>query len=88
MTDSTRADLYLSPDGDDAWSGTRPEPNAEGTDGPLASLHRAQEILRERKEAGELWGHVTVLLRGGRYPITKTLSFGPEEPLAARRSCH
>jgi len=30
--------LYISPTGNDAWSGQVPLPNAGGTDGPLATL--------------------------------------------------
>jgi len=32
------ADLYVSPQGQDSWSGKLAAPNAERTDGPLASL--------------------------------------------------
>jgi len=31
-------DFFVSPKGSDRWSGTLPEPNAAGTDGPLARL--------------------------------------------------
>ena len=35
---STGADLYVSPEGNDLWSGSLQTPNAALTDGPLASL--------------------------------------------------
>ncbi len=73
------ADLYISPDGDDSWSGCLAKPSADGTDGPLATIAAAQEILRERKETGDLKGEVTVLLRGGRYPVKKTITFTPAD---------
>ena len=79
MNRETSADLYVSPRGDNAWSGTLPEPNAEGSDGPLATIEAAQQILRERKEAGALSGNATVLLRGGRYLVRKTITFTPED---------
>ena len=34
----TAADLYVSPEGNDAWTGTLERPNPAQTDGPLASL--------------------------------------------------
>ena len=40
-------ELYVAPDGNDAWSGTRAKPNAEKTDGPLASLIGARNALRK-----------------------------------------
>ena len=43
-TDS-KADFYVSPAGNDLWSGTLPEPNNTGTDGPFASLERAQKAV-------------------------------------------
>ena len=33
-----KADLYVSPQGNDAWSGRLAEPNAAKTDGPLATI--------------------------------------------------
>jgi parallel beta-helix repeat protein len=79
MSTSTTADLYVSIVGSNDWSGTLPEPNAEGTDGPLSTLEGARETLQLRKEAGELSGQATVLLRGGRYPIKKTIRFTPAD---------
>jgi hypothetical protein len=39
-------ELYVSPDGNDAWSGTLAAPNAARTDGPFASLERARDGVR------------------------------------------
>src|SRR5215210_8100915 len=38
--------FYISPGGDDAWSGRLSEPNAARTDGPFASLERAKAEVR------------------------------------------
>lgn len=38
--------FYVSTFGDDGWSGSLPEPNAAGTDGPFATLERAVEASR------------------------------------------
>jgi hypothetical protein len=70
-------DLYVSPQGNDRWSGRLPEPNTAGTDGPLATLAKARDAVRELKQAGKLPGPITVWLRGGRYPITKPVEFTP-----------
>ncbi len=44
-----KADFYVSNSGNDAWSGTLAEPNADKTDGPFATLKRAQRAVRELK---------------------------------------
>ncbi len=36
------ADFFVAPDGNDSWSGTLPAPNSQHTDGPFASIARAQ----------------------------------------------
>jgi hypothetical protein len=71
--DSTRPlDLYVAPGGNDSWSGTLADPKGQ-TDGPFATLERARDEIRQRKQAGELPpGPVTVYLRGGMYWRDKT----------------
>ncbi len=72
--------LYVSPTGNDAWSGTLAEPNAEKSDGPLASLERARDEIRKLKKAGALPdGGVTVLLGGGVYERSQTFELGVED---------
>ncbi len=44
-----KGDLYVSPKGNDSWSGTLSEPNAAGTDGPFATIQRAQQGVRDLK---------------------------------------
>jgi hypothetical protein len=41
--------VYVSPTGNDRWSGATAQPNAQGTDGPVATLERARDILRQKK---------------------------------------
>lgn len=43
-------DLFVDQNGDDAWSGTLPAPNAARTDGPLRTLERARDLLRTRPD--------------------------------------
>lgn len=38
------ADYYVSNQGNDAWSGRLPEPNADGTDGPFLTLDKAASV--------------------------------------------
>ena len=71
--------LYVSTDGNDHWSGRLPEPNAEATDGPFATIRGAQQALRVSKQMGRLTGPVTVWIRGGRYCLGTPLVFGPED---------
>jgi hypothetical protein len=68
--------LYLSPSGNDAWSGTLPAANPAHTDGPLATLERARQVVHDRIAKG-LAQPVTVQIRGGEYELSKTVVFGP-----------
>ena len=71
--------FYVSPKGNDAWSGGLAKPNRAGTDGPFATLTRARDAVRTLKVSGPLSAPVAVLLRGGRYYVTEPLQFGPED---------
>ena len=68
------ATLYVSPRGNNSWSGRLAAPNAEKTDGPLATVGRAAEVVKSLKPTGP----VKVLLRGGTYRIEKPIVLGPE----------
>ena len=45
-----QADFYVAPDGNDSWSGTLPSPNVNKSDGPFATIERAQEAVRLLKK--------------------------------------
>jgi hypothetical protein len=78
-------DLFVSPNGKNSWSGTLPKPNAEGTDGPFATIEGARDEIRRRKSfvfskqaakySGAFEGPVTVWVRGGTYRVTEPISF-------------
>jgi len=74
---STNADFYLSPNGSDAWSGTLSNPNAQGTDGPFATLERARDAVRDFKKQKST--DIVVLVREGTYQLEKTVVFGLED---------
>jgi len=67
--------MYVSTDGNDAWSGLLPEPRTDGSDGPFATVARAREAVREMERADQR----VVQIRGGRYEIAEPLLFGPED---------
>ena len=82
-----QADFYISTQGSDAWSGSLAEPNADGSDGPFASLDRARVAVRELKdkfkaeqklENGNGSG-IVVLIRSGVYTLDETVVFGLED---------
>ncbi|NOZ19896.1 MAG: hypothetical protein GXP25_02275 [Planctomycetes bacterium] len=59
---------YVSPTGNDAWSGRKAQRNGEGNDGPMATLAVALEA--SRKEAGT---SRKIVLEPGRYYIEETV---------------
>jgi len=68
--------LYVSPAGNDDWSGKLPEPNRAKKDGPFLTPARALEAVREARASGNA-GTVTVLLREGTYALSAPLSITP-----------
>lgn len=70
------ADFYISPSGDDSWSGTRA--NASASDGPFRTIERAQRAVRELNASGKATP-VTVFLRGGVYELSAPVVFTPED---------
>ncbi len=72
--------FYVSPYGDDRWSGNLPFPNQERTDGPFATLTRARDAVRELKaKRGGLDRPVIVFLRGGTYFLEEPLILTAED---------
>jgi len=68
-------DLFVSLCGNDNWTGRFPVPNADKTDGPLATVGCARDIIRERKAKAQSKWPLTVWIRGGRYFIDKPIVF-------------
>ena len=63
-------ELFVAIDGNDANPGTK--------DRPLATIAKAQELVRQKIAAG-LRGDVTVLLRAGTYRLQQPLVFGSQD---------
>lgn len=63
---------YVSPAGNDSWSG-------ESIDQPFATIQGAREAIRSIKSRGELTKPVTVYIRGGLYELTETIVFKLED---------
>lgn len=70
--------LYVSPTGNDAWTGKLAKPNPRRTDGPFATLHRAQKAVRELRQRG-VNKPVEVILSEGTYVLKEPLVFTPED---------
>jgi hypothetical protein len=73
------SNLYVNPNGNNAWSGKMPHPNASRTDGPLKSIDGAQRVIRMMKVHGPLSDSVHVFIASGTYTLEKPITFGPED---------
>jgi hypothetical protein len=64
---------YLSPSGNDTWSGLLETTNATGTDGPFATLEMARDTLRNLKQNGKFPADgALVIFRAGNYYRSQT----------------
>ena len=68
---------YVSPDGNDSWSGTIASPG--GINGPFATISRARDAIRTLKKEGLFNQSVIVYVRQGTYFLNQTLEFTPED---------
>ena len=71
--------VYVSPSGNDSWSGKLSAPNKAGTDGPVATLERARDAARTIRESSvksqkslKSTDTTFVVLRGGTYMRSQT----------------
>jgi hypothetical protein len=70
---------FVSPEGDDAWTGLQPEPAFLGKAGPFRTLGRARQAIVELKAKGLLVGEVRVVLAEGDYRFPHGLALGPRD---------
>jgi hypothetical protein len=71
--------LQISPNGNDAWSGSLPALAPDDRDGPFGTLARATDEVRRLKTAGKLSDGAVVNLRAGMYRQTEALTLGPQD---------
>jgi Cadherin domain/Right handed beta helix region/RTX calcium-binding nonapeptide repeat (4 copies) len=65
--------FYVSPLGKDSWSGLLSAPNADGTDGPFATLARARDAMRADPDID------TTYVREGTYQLASTLQLTSQD---------
>ncbi len=75
--DAGPADFFVSPQGNDTWSGKTADPG--GSDGPFATVACAREAVRALLKRQKHPQRVRVVLRGGTYHLDSPLEFGPED---------
>jgi len=71
------ADFFVSPKGNDRWSGRLADPGEN--DGPFATVARARQAVRTLLPTLDPRRTVRVVLRGGTYHLDQPLEFGPED---------
>ena len=75
----TPISFFVSPQGQDTWSGKLDKPNRQKTDGSFATIHRARDVIRalKKEQGGTLKQSVTVFLRAGTYYLQEPLTLTP-----------
>lgn len=72
--------LHVAPDGRDTWSGSRATPNRAQTDGPLATLEKARDVIRSIKQRGALpAGGVRVEMAAGIYSLARPFALEAQD---------
>ncbi len=66
---------FVSPSGNDAWTGRLARPDRRGRDGPFATIAAARDVLRKLPRTTP----ATVEIEPGIYRITQPIVFGPED---------
>lgn len=77
-TASSETVLYVSPHGNDEWTGALAEANPGHTDGPFATVQAAQRAVRELLKTKQRQS-IRVKIRGGWYETDKPLLFTEED---------
>jgi len=77
QTNRVYVEFFVSPRGNDSWSGRELEP--AGTNGPFATLERARDVVRalRRTQGAQVPARVTI--RGGTYYLDRPVEFASED---------
>jgi parallel beta-helix repeat protein len=74
-----KADFFVSPSGDDTWSGKLSGSTRDLSDGPFRTLARARDAVRELRKREAPSKPVRVAVLGGRYELREPLVFTPAD---------
>ena len=77
--EAAAAELFVAPNGNDAHSGKLPTANADGSDGPLATLVGARDAIRRLKAEGPLTEPLRVVLADGVYRVKEPIVLTAED---------
>jgi hypothetical protein len=77
IKDSDGTVFFVSPQGQDQWSGKLDAPG--DNDGPFATVSRAREAVRESLKTRKERHRTRVVLRAGTYHLDSPLEFGPQD---------
>jgi hypothetical protein len=72
---------YISPQGNDLWSGLAPQLEPGKKNGPFKTVEKAGDAIRQLKQAsgGQLKQPITVILAGGVYFLEKSIELTVED---------
>ncbi|MHC4750136.1 MAG: right-handed parallel beta-helix repeat-containing protein [Planctomycetota bacterium] len=71
--------FYISPEGNDRWSGKLAQPNNERTDGPLATLGGARDLIRRLRLIARIPEPIHVVIADGLYTLKEPFILAPED---------
>ena len=71
-------DFFVSPQGNDGWSGRLAEPHSSHQDGPFATLEKAKSAVRDAI-AKNSTSRIRVALRDGVYRLKRTVVFSMKD---------
>ncbi len=72
--------FYVATNGNNKWSGRLKEANAQGTDGPMASLQGAMNRIRDLTFEHNPYTQINILVRGGEYFMDYPIILKPTDP--------
>jgi hypothetical protein len=76
---ATAVTFYVSPEGNNSWSGRLAQSNSQKTDGPKASLAGARDAIRQLKSKGPLEAPVRVIIAEGTYTLAEPFTLNPQD---------